>query len=385
MENLCSIFHDRHDRLKLLTGSPAKAEFLSKCLFWWQISTYKIKNSVDTWFTQTTEELATKSGLSTRTITRYLSFFAMQDLIEKKIVKRFSKKHQHEITCLHIRITDKLIAFIKMTENKEDNPTLSIQDNKEVCQNLPQVGAPGIDKLAHPLNKDNIYKYKNNNNNVRKQNSVNFVDKKIKTHFPIEKVIGERVTEEVKDHVKGMMVNVLKEGKVKISNPEQIFAEINFSLLNTQQFRGIDCFKHKINIIASILKKNGWKTPYGFYKYWDVGQTFKERNEVLSRKLLEEKQSNTDKYKATFSQKDNILANRDSYQKKIDVELEEINKTICLVGEQLLYMEKAIKMQDTILTTKAIEEQSKKLSALYQRQTELENSLYSNKEEILYA
>lgn len=278
MGNLCSIFYERHEQIKFLTGSAAKAEFLSKCIYWWQISTYKLKTSDHIWFTQTTRELAQKAGLSESSITRYLSFYVKADLIEKKVCKRYSKKHGHEITCLHIRITEKLLHILRSSHKilparVELPAVLTTTDDTEIVN------------LTHPLYKEN--KNKRNNIDVRKQISVNSVDKKIKkTVYPIEKAIGERVTTELKNQVKGMMVNVEKQGKVHISDKEQVFSEIIFSLSNPQQFQGIDCFKYKLNIIASLLKNNAWKTPYGFYNHWDIGKLFKEKRASQARKWL---------------------------------------------------------------------------------------------------
>lgn len=154
--------------------------------------------------------------------------------------------------------------------------------------------------------------------------------KSSQTHFPIEKEIGERVTDEFKNQIKGMMHNVMKKEGVNISNPEQTFAEITFSLLNTQQFREIDCFKHKVNIIASILRRNTWKTPYGFHKYWDIGQIFKERQEVMERKLAEKKYENSVGYEK--SDKESSFGSKNTYKTTPDAlvgVIEEELKTIC--------------------------------------------------------
>mgnify|MGYP001393964202 CR=1 FL=1 len=84
--NIATIYHDRHDQLKLLVGSPAKAEFLSKCIYWWQISKYKIKNSDYIWFTRTTDELAAGAALSESSVGRYLRDFSDKGLIEKRVI-----------------------------------------------------------------------------------------------------------------------------------------------------------------------------------------------------------------------------------------------------------------------------------------------------------
>ena len=37
--------------------------------------------------------------------------------------------------------------------------------------------------------------------------------------------------------------------------------------------------KHRLNIIAKLLRENIWKTPKGFYKYSDLGQLVKAKQE----------------------------------------------------------------------------------------------------------
>lgn len=258
MGNLCSIFHDRHDRLKLLTGSPAKAEFLSQCVYWWQISTYKIKNSHDIWFTLTTEDLAKKARLSESSVSRYLAGYVKDGLMEKRVLKRYSKKHGHEITCLHLRITEKLLKLLLLSDK---TPALKNEDRSE-SQALKQTDDSGIVKLTVPFNKENLIK--ENNTDVRKKNAVNFVDKKNQPPKPVPLTVA--TPSGLERQVKGMMVNVMKT-QAKISSPQQVYAEILFSLHNPQQFKSVVCIRHKINIIASLLKKNAWKTPFGFHKY----------------------------------------------------------------------------------------------------------------------
>ena len=210
--NIATIYHDRYDQLKLLTGSPSKAEFLSKCIYWWQISKYKIKHSDYIWFTRTTDELAAGAGLSNSSVGRYLRDFANKGLIEKRVLKRFSRKHSQDITCLHIRITEKLLVLLKTTTKKSSSTNQKSKDNKQSnSKYLSQLDDTPSVNLTDPTinNKDNYH-----NNSIIKYNAVNYGEKQNtsfkKTVFPIEKEIGERVSEEIKDQIKGMLYNVLK-------------------------------------------------------------------------------------------------------------------------------------------------------------------------------
>lgn len=296
MGNLCSIFHNKLDLLKSQTGSLAKAEFLDKCLFWWQISNYKIKNSSHTWFTRTTEQMATEVGCSERTIRRYLADLIDKGLIEKQVRERYSKPHGKHITSLHIRITDKLLAILKTYTTTSQAPKEKQSDSK----NLSQDDRTRSDTLSAPsYNKEKQY---NHNNNIVSQNdNVSFGDKKNfeKKHTPkqtltfeIEKKIGDMVSDEIKNQIKGMMINLEKQHGIILNNKERLFAEIIYSLINPQQFGGIKSISHKINIISKLLRQKRWSTPKGFYNHFETGQDFKQRDINAHQKILEQKLGN---------------------------------------------------------------------------------------------
>jgi len=296
MGNLCSIFHNKLDLLKSQAGSLAKAEFLDKCLFWWQISNYTIKNSSHTWFTRTTDQMAKEVGCSERTIRRYLADLIDKGLIEKQVRERYSKTHGKHITSLHIRITDKLLAILKTYTTTSQAPKEKQTDSK----NLPQNDRTCSDSLSVPsYNKEKEYKY--NNNTVSQNDNVNLGDNK-ESHlhstpkqtltFEIEKKIGEIVSIEVKNQVKGMMVNLEKQHGIILNNKERLFAEIIYSLINPQQFSGIKSATHKINIISKLLRQKRWSTPKGFYNHFETGQDFKQRDINAHKKILNQKLEN---------------------------------------------------------------------------------------------
>ena len=291
--NIATIYHDRHDQLKLLVGSPAKAEFLSKCIYWWQISKYKIKNSDYIWFTRTTDELAAGAALSESSVGRYLRDFSDKGLIEKRVIKRFSRKHDQDIACLHIRITNKLVALLKTITKKPSTTNQTTNDKEHPdSKNLGQLDDTPSVNLTVPTinNKENS---SNNNINTFSQDVVNCGKKQKaifeKTIFPIEKEIGERISEEIKDQIKGMLYNVLKQQGQELKHNERLFTEVLFALINPAQFKSITCMNHRLNIAASLIRKKQWRTPKGFYKYWDIGQAYKACDEVKTRLTQQDK------------------------------------------------------------------------------------------------
>lgn len=348
--NIATIYHDRHDQLKLLAGSPSKAEFLSKCVYWWQISKYKIKNSDHIWFTRTTDELAAGTGISESSVGRYLRDFSEKGLIEKRVIKRYSRKHDQDIACLHIRITDKLLALLKTSLKKPSTANPITEGNKKPDSiNLPHIDDTPSVNLTDPTinNKGNSL-----NNSTVSQGDVNCGEKKKmsfeKTVFPIEKDIGERVSEEMKDQIKGMLYNVLKQHGQELKHHERLFAEVLFAVTNKEQFKDVTCMSHRINIAATLIRKKQWRTPKGFYNHWDIGQSLKERDEVKRRRAQQEKLDRellgiTDprliaEIKARFElgrvdesrydkQKESVIAQKEQmlHQKQLTEKLNEIN------------------------------------------------------------
>ncbi len=398
--NIATIYHDRHDQLKLLAGSPAKAEFLSKCIYWWQISKYKIKKSDYIWFTRTTEELAAGAGLSDSSVGRYLRDFAEKDLIEKRVIKRYSRKHNQDIACLHIRITDNLLALLKTSTKKLPTTNqMEKDDEKPDSENLPQIDDTPLVNLTDPTinNKGNSL-----NNNTVKSDDVNYGKKKKpsfdKTIFPIEKDIGERVSEEIKDRIKGMLYNVLKKQGQELKHNERLFTEVLFSVTNKEQFKDVTCIKHRIDIISKLIREKRWKTPKGFYNHWDIGQSFKERDEVKRRRMQQEKlerellgvndpqqiaeikarfetsvadESRFDKPKDTFAkQKEQV-----SHQRQMTEKLNQINNEIFTEGKYLKQMEDAYQQGFGYASQELINSIGIKLAKLYDEQANIEQEL----------
>lgn len=406
--NIATIYHDRHDQLKLLAGSPAKAEFLSKCIYWWQISKYKIKHSDHIWFTRTTDELAAGAGLSESSVGRYLRDFSDKGLIEKRVIKRFSRKHDQDIACLHIRITDKLLVLLKTTTKKPSTTNQTTRDNEQPdSKNLPHIDDTPSVNLTNPTinNKED---FPNNNISTVSQDVVNCEKKQKasfeKTVFPIEKDIGERVSEEIKDHIKGMLYNVLKNQGQELKHNERLFTEVLFAVTNKEQFKDVACINHRINIAASLIRKKQWRTPKGFYNHWDIGQAFKERDEVKRRRTSQEKLKRellgvTDpqciaEIKARFEismadesrfdkQKETIAKQKEqgTRQRQLTEKLNRISNEIFNEGKYLKQMEDALKQGLGYASQELIDSIGIKLARLYDEQASIESELQNIRQE----
>ena len=296
MTNLSAINHANFARLHEITNNYNKATLLDKLIFWWQISTYTL-NDGQIWFTRCLNQIAEESKIPKRSVERYLHDFEVAGFIEKTN-KLYKKKN------LYIRITDKLLVLLGSTNNK-NTPQLTEQPKKDEIKPQKTTGSGlflthfgGTDSAKMAVS---IYKEKDsnsvNNNTVSQACVVNNVKttplispNAIYPNYAIEKQMGERISERLKNYIKGTMRNLQTQHQLSFSNPEQLFAEIVFSVLQVDnQFTGIFNTHHRINVIAKLLRQKQWRTPKGFYNHWDVGQLYKnkiKKDETCSKDLL---------------------------------------------------------------------------------------------------
>jgi len=341
MKNLSSINHNNFSKLHELTNSYNKATLLDKLIYWWQISTFTLPNNPHIWFTRSRERIAEESKLSLRTIDRYLNEFTTEGLIEKTN-KLFIKKN------LYIRITDKLLLALGLSSQdvgstfKNISPTqttyeitkeLSIQEME--CKKTTQHGSIDTAMLAVP-----IYKEQDNNltnSTVRQDDNVNNFKKELPettnnqsvSHFPkypIEKIIGEQLTPQFTNYIKGTLKNLTTQHNIKASSPEQLYAEVVFAVLNKQhQFVGIPDNNHRINLIAKLIRENRWRTPKGFYNHSEIGKHFKTLQPTKNN-LEPGLREGGGLYKTTINHMANTRINGEIRRAK--QELQDINNTI---------------------------------------------------------
>lgn len=406
MGNLCSIYHAHFNKLVALTNSHNKSVFLDKCIFWWQISTYTLGDE-KIWFTRKLPEIAKELSISERSISRYLEEFAEKGLLERTCKLSASNKNDHfSVTKrLYIRVTEKLLSLLQLSPVNKDN-SLSTQQN---CSFSNQNGEIDKDNLAGSIYKDKDHK-QINNNTVSQPGIVNNFEKPTGSQtpkstslptntYPIESEIGERLTSQLKNYIKGMLSNVQKQYDLKFSDPNRLFAEVVFSVTQDIQWQGVDNIHHRVNIIAKLLRQKQWKTPKGFYNHWDIGQIFREKEE--KRFNLAQKQKIQDSCVASqlVSQQpipENDIANRiksryndeyrfskpKQYEQNIEIQklkssLNEINLNLCSEESYLRQLESWFNQQNPCVTQTLIESVAIKVAGLYEKKQTLLSNLES--------
>lgn len=390
--NLSSVHHASFDRLHDITNNYNQATLLDKLIFWWQISTYTLDDG-NIWFTRSVEQIAADSRLSIRTVGRYLKLFSDAGYIQK--VNRLHKKKN-----LYIRITDKLLFLIgdkKGTAphgagNKSENQPVAQPSTEAPCVFSEHLGRTGSANLA-----ESIYKEQDcntsTNNTVSESCSVTFGDNGFEEHdttqetcveepvveppitteppkyptYAVEQHIGERLTETTKNYIKGTMRNLKTQYQLEFSNPEQVFSEIVFSLLNTEkQFPGIQDMHHRMNLIAKLMREKRWCTPKGFYNHWDVGQAFKAKQEKQAFQAL--------KLKRQESRGDTLYPSAEdkacqyTHVKAVNAEAQAYHELQALIATETRYlamMEAQHKRQPNPMNARVVESAVMKLAKLH--------------------
>lgn len=288
MENACAIFHKQFDLIYQLTNNYQQAVFLDKCIYWWQISKYTLgKNKI--FFTRPYEQMAKEARISESSVNRYLKEFTEKGYIER--VTKLSACNKGEFKVIkrtYIHITEKLLAILNTPANEGQGrgPISSVfLEQSDIIDNVTVT--------------ESIYKVKDhnqkNNSTVKQGGIVNNSETIVKeppTHtpsYPIEPQIGERITDRLKNYIKGTLKNLQTQHALSFSDPNKLFAEVVFSATQDLQWPGIDSPHHRVNIIAKLLRQKQWKTPKGFYNHWDVGQLFRKKEELAVQKHRQQK------------------------------------------------------------------------------------------------
>ena len=396
MGNACAIFHKRFDLIYQLTNTYQQAIFLDKCIYWWQISKYTLgKNKI--FFTRSYEQMATEARISESSVNRYLKDFEEKGYIEK--ITKLSASNKGEFKVIkrtYINITEKLLSILNITANEGQGVELI----NSVFLEQPDI----IDNVTMT---ESIYKVKdhnqNNNSTVKQKSIVNnskTITKQITTNlpsYPIEPQIGERMTERLKNYIKGTLKNLETQHKLNFSDPNKLFAEIIFSATQDLQWPGIDNPHHRVNIIAKLLRQKQWKTPKGFYNHWDIGQLFRKREslaleEYYQQKTEEEHIENSVMSQDAATRFDSVIpfANRfykalcspnasryeqDVQKKKLLSELQNMEINLRSEETYLAQLEGWLKQNNPSVTTKLLESVAMKVALLYEEKRLLEYKL----------
>jgi len=379
--SLSAINYEQLKKLESLTQSHLQAKLLDRFLYWWQFSRYTL-NDKQKWFTRSVKDMAEQTGISVRSIARYMNFFEKAGLIERRCVL-FKKKN------LYIRITEKLLRLLGKEPQQASLDTVKPEQN---LNNLPTEGSNKSASVAvsYIRSKEQIIK---TNSTVSQKGSVNNSDELTKnpsiqtktektenSEYKIEKDIGERLTSRFKNYIKGVLNNLQSQHNVIFSNPDKVFAEVVFAVTHEDnQLKGITNPHHRMNIIAKLIREKRWKTPKGFYNHWDIGKLFRERDEVKQRRYEAQKQEEgvdstciADERKSDFKR---VQSKADAYNQakekdKLKLEIRETENELRTQLKQLDAFKAAFEQGRKGVTQATIKSYELAVSRLYEKVTE---------------
>ena len=318
MGNLCSIFHVRFKNLIKVIPSVRKAQLVDYILLGWQTSTYKLKNSEKIWFMKPYSQIVEDTGIPKSTLERYIKELHDEGFIERRQALYSRTKEQGEFEIkkgAYIHITEKLLVLLKPSEQVSkippadttdihNNQNDSYKDNREKqnhfkteCNKLDK--NEGFDPLKmRGLYISDLYKSSFKNNIIFKKLTCS-VDKETvqRLNQQIESIqkllycdIKEEIPNEIKKLILGTFFNLTYRHHKQFSSPKQLVAEYLFALLNRDFYLPqVECFKHRNNILSKMIRTNQWRTPKGFYKHFYLGQSFKDKHELLEQQWQQEK------------------------------------------------------------------------------------------------
>lgn len=317
MGNLCSIFHSRFKNLIKVIPSARKAQLMDYILLGWQTSNYKLKGSEQKWFMKPYDLIVADTGIPKSTLERYIKELNDAGFIERRqaLYSRTKEQGGFEVKKgTYIHITDKLLALLQSNGTSTVAPLSQAKDPVKET-NTPQENQRDLDKTQPTCKNLEINEGTDSlilrGSYIRDLYPSSFINtisfKKItcsvdkatlqrlnQQYESIQKWLLTEIKEEIPDSVKklvlGTFFNLTFEHQKQFSSPNQLASEYLYVLLNNDFYLpNVSCIKHRNNILSKIIRDNHWRTPKGFYKYFYLGQSFKDKLELREQKWQREK------------------------------------------------------------------------------------------------
>lgn len=258
-----------------LTGSLKASLIFSKIAF--KFANSNIKHDDMTWCCIKKEDLSNWSGFSLRTIDNILNTLARKGFILKKNYVYYGKRKQH------YHIPQFAIEVINNTFNAVRND----KEIEEVVHKQNCGSEPAKMQLSIRIRTNTK---KTNNNTAAKKD----LSKKLNSNESVINFnnIRGQLSFRQQNYLQSAISRTVKRHNLLISSPKDLYAEIEFSLIEPTQHVAAQSFKHKVSRCMKILASGNWRTPFGFHKHSDYGKS-KLRDQQLreegwkATKLLE--------------------------------------------------------------------------------------------------
>ncbi len=265
------------------TGSVRTALIFSKIAF--AYANTKIEHEDKKWCCLNKGELSKWAGLSIRTIDSLLDGLCKKGLILKK---KFLWRDKIQT---HFHIPDFVITTINKTINRGKDPITSYKKPNKIigCQKQEKViNSHNCREL--PAKRGLSIRIRSNlkeTNNIT--SDINF------------ELVGENLSWRQLKYLRAAFTRTANQQSLIISSPKDLWEQLKFSVLNIQQHKGINSFKHVVARCMKILSDGNWRTPIGFSNHSEYGIQVKERENIKATKwksLKEEARNQTKQFVA---------------------------------------------------------------------------------------
>lgn len=357
-KNLSSIIHARFKRLREIIPNVRAAQLMDYILLGWQTSNYKLKNSNHKWFMKEYKNLVEDTGIPLSSLKRYLKDFKDNGLIDTKqaLYSRSNESGFEVKKGCYINITPKLLNLLELNKTTNEETVNNLEDNgldkkeglSKSLLNITKCINFDKNEPTEKLNLSRLYirdLYNPSNNNITSKNTVINVnnEESLRANALLETIkktlysdIKEEIPNEIKSLVFGTFVNLVVKHKINLSSPKQVVAEYIFALINYDFFlKNVNCINHRNNILAKLLKTNSWKTPKGFYKYFYLGENFKEKTKIREEWWARAKEDEINLSIYSINLGYYLNGKKDSRLLEVENQMDSVNDSIASLKEKL--------------------------------------------------
>ncbi len=249
-----SINYPRFARIEAITSRGSEQRLIDRVLFHYQ-NTQLYRNG-KRWFTRLIPHLGEMLNISERYVRILINRLVERGWLEKLRAKWYG------VPRLFLRPTDKLLKVLGIEDRPLPPPAKKIYSQP--------TSAPSSESIKILKEEVNI-----NNNKNNRDVSSNMKNEKTERNVPNIDRIEESLSKGQTTLLIDMFKNLKRHHGCQFSSPKEILEEAKYAITSPQQFSGITKFRHRVNILAKLIREKRWRTPKGFHNHSEAGAAVK--------------------------------------------------------------------------------------------------------------
>jgi hypothetical protein len=204
------------------------------------------------------------------------------------------------------RYWDDLKNFIQKQPSPDQTITLNTDTAPQTSKNSPKANAQATSNRTFAPSHQ-VYRgsaspnlNRNTNTNIIGANSPEEPAKSLtKSAIDACQAQAKVLTDGEMIYLGRTLDNLVSQHKLRF-NRGGLLAQCVFALTNEPQFKDIDSFRHKVNILAKLIREGQWRVPKGFYQYSSAGQALYQTQLQKEEARQVEKQQEMDSSRAVM-------------------------------------------------------------------------------------